>query len=128
MQSTIIIRSTTMIALHRAIKLTAFVASLVASILASSGATAFVAAPAVQKHQSTLSQAWRKPNKNSRNNKVFRQELTELNAIMDIVGTSPEPIHTAFSLATFGPQPVWLLLILLPKAEITKKTMGTMSM
>ena len=117
-----------MIALHRAIKLTAFVASLVASILAASGATAFVAAPAVQKHQSTFSQAWRKANKNSRNNKVFRQELTELNAIMDIVGTSPEPIHTAFSLATFGPQPVWLLLILLPKAEITKKTMGTMSM
>jgi hypothetical protein len=51
---------------------------------------------------------------------------TELNAIIDIVGVSPEPIHTAFSLATFGPQPFWLLLILLPKSEITKKLMGTM--
>lgn len=45
---------------------------------------------------------------------------------MDIVGISPEPIHTAFSFATFGPQPFWLLLIVLPKAEITKKVMGTL--
>ena len=45
---------------------------------------------------------------------------------MDIVGVSPEPIHTAFSLATFGPQPFWLLMILLPKNDITKKVMGSM--
>eukprot|EP00535_Pseudo-nitzschia_heimii_P007169 CAMPEP_0197175362 /NCGR_PEP_ID=MMETSP1423-20130617/1596_1 /TAXON_ID=476441 /ORGANISM="Pseudo-nitzschia heimii, Strain UNC1101" /LENGTH=199 /DNA_ID=CAMNT_0042624495 /DNA_START=18 /DNA_END=614 /DNA_ORIENTATION=- len=48
-----------------------------------------------------------------------------LNAI-DIVGVSPEPIHSAFAFATFGPQPFWLLMILLPGQEITKKTMGTM--
>ena len=49
-----------------------------------------------------------------------------LNAVMDIVGVSPEPIHTAFAFATFGPQPFWLLMILLPGQEITKKTMGKM--
>jgi hypothetical protein len=49
---------------------------------------------------------------------------TSLKAIMDIVGTSPEPIHTAFAFATFGPQPFWLLLIFLPKQEITRKIMG----
>ena len=51
---------------------------------------------------------------------------SRLNAIMDIVGVSPEPIHTAFAFATFGPQPFWVLMILLPKNEITKKIMGTM--
>jgi len=51
---------------------------------------------------------------------------TKLHAVMDIVGVSPEPIHSAFAYATFGPQPFWLLLILLPKAEITKKIMGKM--
>jgi hypothetical protein len=45
---------------------------------------------------------------------------------MDIVGISPEPIHTAFALATFGPQPFWLLMILLPNASFTKKIMGSM--
>ncbi|OEU09493.1 hypothetical protein FRACYDRAFT_220508 [Fragilariopsis cylindrus CCMP1102] len=45
---------------------------------------------------------------------------------MDIVGVSPEPIHTAFAFATFGPQPFWVLMVLLPKNEITKKIMGTM--
>ena len=48
--------------------------------------------------------------------------------VMDIVGTSPEPIHEAFAFATFGPQPFWLLLIFLPKAEITKKIMGKLGM
>jgi hypothetical protein len=47
-----------------------------------------------------------------------------MNAMVDIVGTSPEPIHTAFAFATFGPQPFWLLLIFLPKADITKTIMG----
>lgn len=37
---------------------------------------------------------------------------------------SPEPIHTAFSVANFGPQPFWLLMILFPKASFTKKIMG----
>lgn len=39
------------------------------------------------------------------------------------VSVSPEPIHTAFSVATFLPQPFWLLMILLPNAKITKKIM-----
>lgn len=38
--------------------------------------------------------------------------------------TSPEPIHTLFSVATFFPQPFWLLIILFPKASWTKKIMG----
>lgn len=49
-----------------------------------------------------------------------------LNAVMDIVGVSPEPIHSAFAFATFGPQPFWLLMILLPSNEFTKKIMGKM--
>jgi hypothetical protein len=43
---------------------------------------------------------------------------------MDIVGISPEPIHTAFALATFGPQPFWLLMIFLPRSSLTKRVMG----
>jgi hypothetical protein len=49
---------------------------------------------------------------------------TSLN--IDIVGVSPEPIHTAFAFATFGPQPFWLLMILLPRNDVTKKVMGSM--
>jgi hypothetical protein len=37
---------------------------------------------------------------------------------------SPEPIHTAFTVATFLPQPFWLLMILLPKNPLTRKIMG----
>ena len=37
---------------------------------------------------------------------------------------SPEPIHTAFSVATFGPQIFWLLMIVFPTKDITKKVMG----
>jgi hypothetical protein len=37
---------------------------------------------------------------------------------------SPEPIHTAFSVATFLPQPFWLLMILAPNAKLTKQIMG----
>lgn len=44
--------------------------------------------------------------------------------LISTLETSPEPIHTAFSVATFLPQPFWLLMILFPKAEITKKIMG----
>jgi hypothetical protein len=51
---------------------------------------------------------------------------TSLNGVMEIVGVSPEPIHSAFAFATFGPQPFWLLLILLPKNHITKKVMGSL--
>ena len=38
--------------------------------------------------------------------------------------TSPEPIHTAFTVATFLPQPFWLLMILLPNNKVTKSIMG----
>ena len=37
---------------------------------------------------------------------------------------SNENIKKAFSLGTFGPQLLWLLMILQPKAELTKKIMG----
>jgi hypothetical protein len=40
------------------------------------------------------------------------------------VPVSGEPIHTAFTVATFLPQPFWLLLILLPNTGFTKKVMG----
>ena len=56
-----------------------------------------------------------------------RTSRTELSALVDIVGTSPEPIHSAFSVATFFPQPFWLLIILLPNAKVTKKIMGSMN-
>mmetsp|Transcript_58415 Transcript_58415/g.65321 ORF Transcript_58415/g.65321 Transcript_58415/m.65321 type:complete len:255 (-) Transcript_58415:66-830(-) len=51
---------------------------------------------------------------------------SRLNAVMDIVGVSPEPIHTAFAFATFGPQPFWLLMILVPNLPLTKNIMGKM--
>lgn len=41
-----------------------------------------------------------------------------------LVAVSPEPIHTAFSVATFLPQPFWLIMIFLPKNALTKKIMG----
>lgn len=40
------------------------------------------------------------------------------------IQTSPEPIHSAFSVATFLPQPFWMLIILFPKQKITKQIMG----
>ena len=55
-----------------------------------------------------------------------RKASSDVQLNMDIIGVSPEPIHTAFSFATFGPQPFWLLMILLPNNEITKKVMGKM--
>jgi len=38
-----------------------------------------------------------------------------------------ESIKTAFSVATFLPQPFWLLLILFPNTKITKQIMGNLS-
>jgi hypothetical protein len=55
-----------------------------------------------------------------------RKSFSDSRLNMDIVGVSPEPIHTAFAFATFGPQPFWLLMILLPTQEFTKKIMGKM--
>ena len=37
-----------------------------------------------------------------------------------------DSIHQAFSVATFLPQPFWLLLIFIPNTGITKKIMGGM--
>ena len=56
----------------------------------------------------------------------IRVPISSTSLNIDIVGISPEPIHTAFALATFGPQPFWLLMILLPRNDITKKVMGSM--
>jgi len=55
-----------------------------------------------------------------------RKSFSDSRLNMDIVGVSPEPIHTAFAFATFGPQPFWLLMILLPKWDFTKKIMGNL--
>mmetsp|Transcript_9443 Transcript_9443/g.28173 ORF Transcript_9443/g.28173 Transcript_9443/m.28173 type:complete len:253 (+) Transcript_9443:118-876(+) len=60
----------------------------------------------------------------STRNQIQGTRNTETRLGMDIVGVSPEPIHSAFSFATFGPQPFWLLMILLPNNELTKKVMG----
>lgn len=41
--------------------------------------------------------------------------------------STPEAIDAGVSLVTFAPQPFWLLLILAPNMEITKKVMGPLS-
>lgn len=41
-----------------------------------------------------------------------------------VTTTSMEPIHKAFSVATFLPQPFWLLMILFPNQSWTKRIMG----
>lgn len=46
------------------------------------------------------------------------------NPIMSTILTN-ENISIAFNVATFGPQILWLLIILLPSASITKKVMGS---
>lgn len=75
----------------------------------------------MNKHASTRSDTQRRYNLPNAN-----PSKTSLNSVMEIVGVSPEPIHSAFAFATFGPQPFWLLMILLPKNDITKKVMGSM--
>ena len=45
-------------------------------------------------------------------------------SLASLLQTSPEPIHTVFSVATFAPQPFWLLIILLPGNKLTKQIMG----
>jgi hypothetical protein len=44
--------------------------------------------------------------------------------ISDVTDLSSLEIQEAFSVATFFPQPFWLLLVLLPKWDVTKKIMG----
>lgn len=82
-------------------------------------------------HSRPTWQTTRDPRRNNNNNNHIAAPAifpppSRLNAVMDIVGVSPEPIHTAFAYATFGPQPFWLLLIFLPNANVTKQVMGKM--
>jgi hypothetical protein len=82
-----------------------------------------------QQQQNSLLINNRRKNCNSMIRKITSKTSssnTQLYGVIDIVGISPEPIHTAFAYATFGPQPFWLLMILLPKSDITKKVMGPM--
>ena len=46
----------------------------------------------------------------------------------DAIGSSADSIKTAFSVATFLPQPFWLFLILLPNAGITIKLFGNLNL
>ena len=46
----------------------------------------------------------------------------------DAIESSADSIKTAFSVATFLPQPFWLFLILLPNAGITKKLFGDLNL
>jgi hypothetical protein len=55
---------------------------------------------------------------------VLSEASTWLSVAAADVPLSSEPIHTAFTVATFLPQPFWLLIILLPNTAITKKIMG----
>jgi hypothetical protein len=55
---------------------------------------------------------------------VLSEVSTWISDTAAAVPVSPEPIHTAFTVATFLPQPFWLLIILLPNTGITKKVMG----
>lgn len=54
---------------------------------------------------------------------VIESTTTILSAGLDTV-LSNENIKQAFSLATFGPQYLWILLVLFPNTNITKKVMG----
>jgi len=58
------------------------------------------------------------------------RKSSELGALLDPSiliaqnGVSAESIQNAFSVATFLPQPFWVLLTLLPNTGVTKKIMG----
>jgi len=45
-------------------------------------------------------------------------------SLMTAVDVSPEPIHTAFRVATFLPQPFFILMIVLPNNKVTKQLMA----
>ncbi len=57
--------------------------------------------------------------------------LESIESTSSIIASSPLPsilsnenIKQAFSIATFGPQYLWILLVFLPNTQITKKVMG----
>jgi hypothetical protein len=60
----------------------------------------------------------------TRRSMILTEVLSEASTWIADVPISSEPIHTAFTVATFLPQPFWLLIILLPNTAITKKIMG----
>lgn len=55
---------------------------------------------------------------------VFVDPSLSISALTSVL--PPTSIHDAFSVATFLPQPFWLLLVFLPNSGITKKIMGGM--
>lgn len=63
---------------------------------------------------------------------LFSSSSSSSSSFLDAAAASPTPggifdagsIKTAFSVATFFPQLPWLLLILLPRADVTKKLLG----
>ncbi len=52
------------------------------------------------------------------------QALMETSLFTATSFSSSETVKAAFNVATFGPQPFWVLLILFPNAKITKQIMG----
>jgi hypothetical protein len=67
----------------------------------------------------------------SNKNSILRNnDQSSLHALLDpmllSVATDPSSpaIQQAFSAATFFPQPFWLLLVFIPKSDLTKKIMG----
>jgi hypothetical protein len=60
----------------------------------------------------------------TRRSMMLTEVLSEASTWIADVPLSSEPIHSAFTVATFLPQPFWLLIILLPNTAITKKIMG----
>jgi hypothetical protein len=55
---------------------------------------------------------------------VVSSSSSVTNAAASVIETPPEPIHSVFSVATFLPQPFWLLITLLPNNSWTKKFMS----
>ncbi len=105
-----------------------FLSVLVLLIVLLDGTMGFLPTQQCTSHLRKQYNLWQRHRKNHQLVHPHTDTTVRLNAVIDIVGVSPEPIHTAFAYATFGPQPFWLLLIFLPKAGITKKLMGKMGM
>jgi hypothetical protein len=103
-----------------------FVSLFAGLLLASREAAAFTAPRPSTAHAHSTSTARPRPTALS----VLPESLDLLAAVSsssllsaDNV-VSPEPIHTAFTVATFFSQPFFLLMILAPQAKTTKQIMG----
>ena len=55
---------------------------------------------------------------NENKNNEYRNNLMKINLL------SNTEIETAFNVATFGPQPFWFLMILIPNVKLTRQIMG----